>query len=90
MAKFDEQSIDAVTTCTRLVAERQAMAFLGQPLRQLGNVSRGIWDRTNEPDRAVSSLLCRCNRDARLMNIKPNVNYLLHAHSPTVETPRPH
>src|SRR5712664_364623 len=78
MAEIDELSIDPVTASAGLVAERQATALPGQSLGELGDVGRRVWNGTNEPDCAVSSLFRRGNGNAHLVNIEPNIKYLLH------------
>jgi hypothetical protein len=58
VAKTFKLAVDDVTATARFVTEFETMAVFGQPFGQLHNVGGGIGYRAEEPDWAVTAVLC--------------------------------
>jgi hypothetical protein len=78
MAEFGEMAVDAVATSPSFVAELQPMAVFGQTFGQPLQGCRGVRNCTDEIDGSVAILFGRACRNAGLMNIKTDVERLLH------------
>jgi hypothetical protein len=81
MTKSGEMTINPVTTTAGLIAEFKPMALLAEPLCELGESDRRIGDRADETDRSFPALFRNRHRDAGFVNVKPDVQRLLHSPS---------
>jgi hypothetical protein len=71
--------LDNVAAATGLVAELQLMAVLAEPLAELGHCKERVGNRADEGDRPIASIFRCRHRDAGFVNIKPDVERLLHS-----------